>query len=57
MRQVVGPGDVVALLPQQGNVKVGAGLYADKGQLHTSRAGRLCQTKTGKFWTDGYQKR
>lgn len=57
MRQVVGPGDVVAVLPEQGQVKVGAGLYADGTNLHTSRAGLLRQTKAGKLWVEGRQKR
>ncbi|KAK9904762.1 hypothetical protein WJX75_002069 [Coccomyxa subellipsoidea] len=55
--QVVGPGDVVAVLPEQGQIKVGAGLYADGNCLHTSKAGILRQTKSGKVWVEGRQKR
>lgn len=55
--QVVAPGDVVAVLPEQGKVKVGAGLYAEGNSLHTSKAGMLRQTKAGKLWVEGRQKR
>lgn len=55
--QVVGPGDIVAVLPQQGKIKVGAGLYAEEGKLHTTKAGLFRQTKAGKIWTEGCQKR
>ena len=55
--QVVAPGDVVAVLPEQGQIKVGAGLYADGTNLHTSKAGVVRQTKTGKLWVEGRQKR
>ncbi|BDA49650.1 Exosome complex component rrp40 [Coccomyxa sp. Obi] len=55
--QVVAPGDVVAVLPEQGKVKVGAGLYAEGNSLHTSKAGVLRQTKVGKLWVEGRQKR
>ncbi len=55
--QVVAPGDVVAALPEQGKVKVGAGLYAEGNSLHTSKAGVLRQTKARKLWVEGRQKR
>ena len=55
--QVLGPGDSVLVLPDAGQVRVGAGLHAEGGHLRTTRAGVLRRTKAGKLWVQGRQKR
>ena len=55
--QVVSPGDSIIALPDRGKVRVGAGLQADGGHLRSVRAGVVCQTKRGKLWVEGRQKR
>ncbi|KAK9840562.1 hypothetical protein WJX81_001359 [Elliptochloris bilobata] len=52
---VVGPGDSVLVLPEAGQVRVGAGLHADGGHLRTTRPGILRRTKAGKLWVQGRQ--
>ena len=55
--QVVSPGDILAQLPAQGEVKIGAGIRANGPHLQTLRAGILRHTKSGKLWVEGRQKR
>jgi len=55
--QVVGPGDSVLVLPEAGQLRVGAGLRAEGGHLRTTRPGVLRRTKAGKLWVQGRQKR
>ena len=55
--QVTGPGDAVAALPDNGEVRVGGGVLADDKVLRTVRAGVTRQTRTGKIWTEGRSKR
>lgn len=55
--QAVLPGDEVLRLPEAGVVRVGAGLQQSGGALVTNRGGVLRQTKAGKLWVDGSQKR
>jgi len=55
--QAVLPGDEVLRLPEAGVVRVGAGLQQAGGALVTNRGGVLRQTKGGKLWVDGSQKR
>ena len=44
-------------LPEAGVVRVGAGLQQSGGALVTNRGGVLRQTKGGKLWVEGSQKR
>ena len=53
----VSPGDLIAELPAQGQIKTGAGIVADGSHLQTLRAGVLRETKSGKLWVEGRQKR
>ena len=55
--QAVLPGDEVLRLPEAGVVRVGAGLQQSGGALVTNRGGVLRQTKGGKLWVEGSQKR
>ncbi len=55
--QVTGPGDAIAALPEDGEVRVGAGVIADERVLRTVRAGVTRQTRSGKIWTEGCSKR
>lgn len=55
--QVVGPGDSVLVLPEAGQLRVGAGLHAEGSHLRTTRPGVLRRTKAGKLWVQGRQKR
>ena len=55
--QVLGPGDAVAALPENGEVRVGTGVIAEEGFLRTVRAGVPRQTKAGKIWLEGRSKR
>ena len=55
--QAVLPGDEVLRLPEAGVVRVGMGLQQSGGALVTNRAGVLRQTKGGKLWVEGSQKR
>ncbi|KAL4543023.1 hypothetical protein Ndes2526B_g03701 [Nannochloris sp. 'desiccata'] len=51
------PGDQVFQLPESGVVRVGTGLRDDGTQLIASRPGLLQQSKDGKLWVFGRQKR
>jgi len=55
--QVIGPGDPIAALPDNGEVRVGAGVIAEEKFLRTVRAGVPRQTRNGKIWTEGRSKR
>jgi exosome complex component RRP40 len=55
--QYVVPGDQVFKLPESGVVRVGTGLRDDGIQLIASRPGLLQQSKNGKLWVFGRQKR
>jgi exosome complex component RRP40 len=55
--QYVVPGDRVFKLPESGVVRVGTGLRDDGTQLLASRPGLLQQSKNGKLWVFGRQKR
>jgi exosome complex component RRP40 len=55
--QYVIPGDQVYKLPESGVVRVGTGLRDDGTQLIASRPGLLQQSKKGKLWVFGRQKR
>jgi exosome complex component RRP40 len=55
--QYVVPGDQVFKLPESGVVRVGTGLRDDGTQLVASRPGLLQQSKNGKLWVFGRQKR
>lgn len=55
--QLVSPGDSLSKLPSSGSVRVGAGISVEDGHLVTSKAGIARQTKAGKVWVEGRQKR
>ena len=55
--QYVVPGDQVFQLPESGIVRVGTGLRDDGTHLVASRPGLLQQSKNGKLWVFGKQKR
>ncbi|KAK9804839.1 hypothetical protein WJX72_008204 [[Myrmecia] bisecta] len=55
--KVVLPGDNLLSLPDQGVIRVGAGLRQSEGYLQSIKPGVLKQTKSGKYWIEGRQKR
>lgn len=55
--QAITPGDLVFQLPETGTVRIGTGLYDHSGGLVATKIGVLNQTKDGKFWIAGRQKR
>jgi exosome complex RNA-binding protein Rrp4 len=57
MTQVVVPGDVVQQLPPSGAVRIGPGLRAADGAVLAQKAGVLRQTRAGKLWLEGHQRR
>lgn len=54
---MVTPGDVVLQLPEEGDVRIGVGLRIQEETLVSQRAGVLKQTKAGRLWVEGRQKR
>ncbi len=55
--QVVGPGDAVLVLPEDGDVRVGNGIQVQGDCLVSQRCGVVRQTKGGLLWVEGRQKR
>ena len=55
--KVVTPGDGLLQLPKNGKLRIGTGIYVDEDQLVTNRCGVARQTKAGKVWVGGRQKR
>lgn len=55
--KVVTPGDGLLQLPKNGKLRIGTGIYVDEDQLVTNRCGVARQTKAGKVWVEGRQKR
>ena len=55
--QVVFPGQSLCKLPESGQLRVGPGLETQNDRLWTTKSGILRQTKVGKLWVEGRQKR
>lgn len=55
--QVVGPGDQVQPLPGSGSIRIGAGLRTQEGFVVSQKCGVVRQTRNGKLWLEGRQKR
>jgi len=55
--QVVGPGDQVQPLPVSGSIRIGAGLRTQEGFVVSQKCGVVRQTRNGKLWLEGRQKR
>lgn len=55
--QVVGPGDEVQQLPESGSIRIGAGLRTQDGHVLSQKCGVVRQTRNGKIWLEGRQKR
>lgn len=53
----VGPGDRLSELPASGQVRVGAGIQPADSYLVATKAGLLRQTRTGKLWIEGQNRR
>lgn len=56
-KQVVLPGQAVMQLPDSGEVRLGAGLQLANDSIASTRSGVLNQTKQGKLWVEGRQRR
>lgn len=56
-RKVVLPGDVIADLNDNQNLRFGPGLIQNKDNIVSTKAGVLQFKPPGKFWVDGTQKR
>eukprot|EP00775_Hariotina_reticulata_P007743 gene7743-7942_t len=54
---VVAPGDAVQALPEAGKIRIGPGLRAHDGFITAQKCGIVRQTKAGKLWLEGRQKR
>lgn len=57
MVQVVGPGDEVQPLPESGSIRIGSGLRTQEGYVVSQKCGVVRQTRNGKLWLEGKQKR
>lgn len=57
MLQVVAPGDAVQALPSTGSIRIGTGLRAEHGFVVAQKCGIIRQTRNGKLWLEGRQKR
>ena len=55
--KVVTPGESLLQLPKHGKLRIGTGISVDDNQLVTNRCGVARQTKAGKVWIEGRQKR
>jgi exosome complex RNA-binding protein Rrp4 len=55
--QVVGPGDEVQQLPDSGSIRIGSGLRTQEGFVVSQKCGVVRQTRNGKIWLEGRQKR
>lgn len=55
--KVVGPGDKVLDVPQQGTLRLSAGLTTQDGGVLSAKGAVLRQTRTGQLYLEGRQKR
>lgn len=55
--QVAGPGDAILQLPDEGQIRIGSGLQLSEGHIVSTKAGKVQQTKSGKLWLEGRQKK
>ena len=55
--KVVAPGDSLLQLPKNGKLRIGTGISVEQDQLVTNRCGVARQTKAGKIWIEGRQRR
>lgn len=55
--QVMCPGDQLLELPNEGEVRVGAGIFLQDGLVLAAKAGHAKKTQKGKVWIRGLQKR
>lgn len=56
LAQVVCPGDQLLELPNDGEVRVGAGIFLQDGLVLAAKSGRAKKTQKGKLWIRGLQK-
>lgn len=57
LAQVVGPGDKVLGVPEQGTLRLSAGLTTHDGAVTSLKGGVLKSTRTGQLFLEGRQKR